>query len=86
MWKAFFTAVRRGEFKISGLSWVALIGTLIYTVSPIDLIPEIVFPVVGYIDDLGLWGVMTLLANRERQRWLAQLSAESVTVPHTKNQ
>lgn len=81
MWKAFFRAVRRGEYKISTLSWVALVGTVIYTISPIDLIPELVFPIVGYVDDLGLWGVMTLLATRERQRWLAQVSEGSVTIP-----
>lgn len=82
MWRAFFGAVRHGEFKISALSWLALAGTVIYTISPIDLIPDFI-PIVGYLDDLGLWGVMVLLATRERQRWISQLSANSVTVPRT---
>ncbi|PKQ27042.1 MAG: hypothetical protein CVT64_00915 [Actinobacteria bacterium HGW-Actinobacteria-4] len=83
MWKAFFTAVRRGEFKIAALTWVALAATVAYSLWPFDLIPDVI-PVVGLLDDLGLWGVVMVLANRERQRWIAQLSSESVTIPATK--
>ena len=36
-------------------SWKArlvLLATLLYVVSPIDLIPDFIFPVVGFVDDL----------------------------------
>lgn len=80
MWKAFFRAVRTGEHRVSGLSWFALIATVVYTISPVDLIPELVFPIIGYVDDLGLWGVMLLVAGREKQAWEAQLKHTSVSV------
>jgi uncharacterized membrane protein YkvA (DUF1232 family) len=80
MWRAFFKAVRRGEYKVSGWSWAALVGTIIYTISPVDLIPELLFPIVGYIDDLGLWGVMSLLAARERHQWQASMKDGAIDV------
>ncbi|GAB2767084.1 hypothetical protein GCM10027275_06610 [Rhabdobacter roseus] len=47
-------AYASGEYR--GLPWkslVSIIATLIYFVSPIDLIPDIL-PVVGFTDDLAL--------------------------------
>lgn len=80
MWGKFFKAVFKGQWKISPLSWLAVAGTIIYIVSPIDAIPEIVVPFVGYIDDLGLWGVMTVLAAREKSHWEASLRDGSIEV------
>jgi uncharacterized membrane protein YkvA (DUF1232 family) len=79
MWRAFFRAVRRGEHRVASLTWIALAGTILYTVWPIDLIPDVV-PIVGLLDDLGLWGVMVMLATRERQRWVAQLKDSAVNI------
>lgn len=73
MWTRFAKAVLSGRWKISPLSWLAVVGTIVYIVSPIDAIPELVVPFVGYIDDLGLWGVMTVLAAREKSRWETSL-------------
>ena len=64
MWGKFFKAFVNGEWRLSPLSWLAAIGTVIYVLSPIDLVPEAFIPVVGYIDDLGLWGIMSILAAR----------------------
>jgi RING finger protein 170 len=33
-----------------------ILGTLLYVVSPFDLIPEAVFGVLGLVDDLGILG------------------------------
>lgn len=43
--------------------WWAILGTLVYFVSPIDLLPD-VFPVVGQIDDVFL---ITLLLSEVSQ-------------------
>jgi uncharacterized membrane protein YkvA (DUF1232 family) len=68
MWGRFLKAVLKGEWKVSPLSWLAVVGTVVYVVSPIDFIPDVI-PFVGVIDDVGLWGVMSILAAREKSRW-----------------
>jgi uncharacterized membrane protein YkvA (DUF1232 family) len=80
MWIRFFKAILKGEWKLSPMSWLAAIGMLIYVVSPIDLIPELVLPFVGYIDDLGVWGIFTVLVAREKNEWEASLREGSIEI------
>ncbi len=80
MWWKFLKAIVKGEWKLSPLSWFAAIGTLVYVVSPIDVIPELFLPFIGYIDDLGLWGVMSILAAREKARWEATRNASAIDI------
>lgn len=80
-WARFARAVARGDWRLSPLTWAATVVTVIYTVSPIDAVPELFLPVVGYIDDLGLWGVLLLLARRERSRWERDGGRLSLDVP-----
>ncbi|PKQ16322.1 MAG: hypothetical protein CVT68_08835 [Actinobacteria bacterium HGW-Actinobacteria-8] len=80
MWGKFVRAILKGEWKLSPMSWVAAIGTLIYVVSPIDVIPELFLPFIGYIDDLGLWGVMSILAAREKGHWEASLRDGAIEI------
>lgn len=42
-------------------SIVSLVTALLYGVSPIDLIPDIL-PLIGWVDDLSVGGVLILLA------------------------
>ena len=42
-------------------SIVSLIAALLYGVSPIDLIPDIL-PLIGWVDDVSIGGVLVLLA------------------------
>jgi len=79
MWGRFLKAVLKGEWKISPLSWLAVAGTIIYVVSPIDAIPDVI-PFVGVIDDVGLWGVMSILAAREKSRWASSLREGAIAV------
>ncbi len=79
MWGRFLKAVLKGEWKISPLSWLAVVGTIIYVVSPIDFIPDVI-PFVGVIDDVGLWGVMSILAAREKLHWESSLRDGSITL------
>lgn len=78
MWWKFLRAILRGEWRLSSVSWFAAIGTIVYVVSPIDVIPEFFLPFIGYIDDLGVLGVMSLLAAREKGRWEASLGKGSI--------
>lgn len=73
-WGAFFKALRKGEHKLAPMTWVAAVGALIYTISPLDFIPEIVLGPLGLVDDVGFWGIVIALTAREKARWEAQLS------------
>jgi uncharacterized membrane protein YkvA (DUF1232 family) len=45
------------------LSIVFFIGTIIYSVSPIDLIPDLLGPI-GWVDDILLWVLMIVFDMR----------------------
>ncbi|WP_394553863.1 DUF1232 domain-containing protein [Agromyces sp. MMS24-JH15] len=75
MW-SFFRAVRRGEHRVAPTTWIAAIAAVVYTVSPVDLIPELVLGPLGIADDLGVWGILALLVAREQRRWLAGLATQ----------
>jgi uncharacterized membrane protein YkvA (DUF1232 family) len=79
MWGRFLKAVLKGEWKISPLSWLAVVGTIIYVVSPIDAIPDVI-PFFGVIDDVGLWGVMSILAAREKSHWASSLRDGAISL------
>jgi uncharacterized membrane protein YkvA (DUF1232 family) len=50
------------------LSFIFLVAALIYTVSPIDLIPDILGPI-GWMDDIGVWLVVFILDLKLLVRW-----------------
>ena len=77
-WGRFLKAVAKREWKFSGLSWAAFIGAAVYLISPIDLLSEALIPVVGYVDDIGIWGVSLLLLTREKQRWEESLKVGAI--------
>ena len=44
---------RRGEFKISTMDKVRIAGAIIYVISTIDAVPDIL-PIIGFGDDIGV--------------------------------
>ena len=44
---------RRGEFKISTMDKVKIAGEIIYVISTIDAVPDIL-PIIGFGDDIGV--------------------------------
>ena len=38
--------------------WWLVAGTLVYLVMPVDLLPDILLPGIGFIDDMALVGLM----------------------------
>lgn len=75
-WMSFIKAVLKGEHKLAPTTWFMAIFTVIYTVSPIDFFPELLLPIIGYIDDLGVWGLFIALAAREKSRWEVTVAQE----------
>lgn len=72
----FLRAVRTREHRVAATTWAAGIAAVVYTVAPIDLIPELVLGPLGLTDDLGLWGVFAVLFAREHARWRTGLAAK----------
>ena len=78
-WWNFIRAVFKGEHKLAPLTWVTAVVTVIYTLSPLDFIPELFLGPLGLADDLGLWAVLIGLAAREKSRYeVAVYGAEHV--------
>ena len=75
MW-SFLKAIKNREHRVAPTTWVAAIAALIYTVVPIDLIPELVLGPLGLVDDVGIWGIFAVLFLREQRRWQAGLESE----------
>ena len=46
-------ADRRGEFKIPAMDKVKIIGAIVYVISTIDAVPDIL-PIIGFGDDIGI--------------------------------
>jgi uncharacterized membrane protein YkvA (DUF1232 family) len=45
----------KGDFLISKSNLAIIIGAILYVVSPIDAIPDVI-PVLGWIDDMSILG------------------------------
>ncbi|MDE0571909.1 DUF1232 domain-containing protein [Demequina sp. B12] len=79
-WWKFFNAVRRGDHKVAGTTWFTGLVAVLYTLSPVDLLPELLLGPLGFVDDLGLWGVTLMLLNREKSLWEERLTAQAHVV------
>jgi uncharacterized membrane protein YkvA (DUF1232 family) len=75
MWK-FLTAIKKKEHRVAPTTWAAAIAAVVYTVAPVDLIPELVLGPLGFTDDLGVWSIFAVLFVREQRRWQSGLAAE----------
>jgi len=56
--------------KISWRSVALLVGGLLYTVSPADVVPDVV-PFLGKLDDLAVLALITRLVNRDLREYCA---------------
>jgi len=83
MWGKFAKAVLTGKHRLSPWSYIIAIGTVIYTISPIDAVPELIVGPLGFIDDLGLWGVLVAVMRWELRRFETAAAKRSVTIPGT---
>ncbi len=83
MWGKFAKAVLTGKHRLSPWSWIATVVTIVYTLSPLDAIPELLVGPVGLIDDLGLWGVLAAIFRWEFGRFEKGVGAKAVTIQGT---
>jgi uncharacterized membrane protein YkvA (DUF1232 family) len=74
MWGKFFKAVKNGEYKVSAMTWATVVGAVVYSIWPLDLIADVI-PVAGLLDDLGLWGVVVMFATREKNKFEVEYKA-----------
>ena len=58
----------KDRFKISKATLGIIVGTLIYVISPIDLVPDII-PVLGLLDDAAIIGVAVKALHDEIKRY-----------------
>ncbi len=83
MWGKFAKAVLTGKHHLSPWSYIMAIVTVIYTVWPLDAIPDWVFGPIGFIDDLGMWGVLVAILRWELGRFERGVTAKAVSIPGT---
>jgi uncharacterized membrane protein YkvA (DUF1232 family) len=81
MWWRFLRAVKQRRHRVAATTWVAAIAAVVYQVAPIDLIPELALGPLGFVDDIGLWGIFAILFAREQHRWQNGLQAKSPGSP-----
>ena len=67
-------AIRHPKYR-----WLVMLGTVIYLISPIDLLPDI-FPILGQVDDVMLAG---LLFTELSQMMIAKIQARQENNPNT---
>ncbi|SEJ62973.1 YkvA family protein [Demequina mangrovi] len=71
MWWSFLNAVRTGEHRLAPTTWFVGLAAVLYSLWPLDFIPDLLLPF-GIVDDLGLWMVAFTLLGRERHRFEAR--------------
>jgi uncharacterized membrane protein YkvA (DUF1232 family) len=76
MWWTFLKAVKDRQHRVAPTTWVAAIAAVVYSFAPIDLIPELLLGPLGFVDDIGVWGIFAVLFAREQRWWLDGLSAK----------
>ncbi|WP_206535695.1 YkvA family protein [Microbacterium sp. 4R-513] len=75
MWWRFVKAVKSREHRVAATTWIAAAAAVVYTLAPIDLIPELVLGPLGLTDDIGVWGILAVLVAREHRRWQSSVRA-----------
>jgi uncharacterized membrane protein YkvA (DUF1232 family) len=76
MWWRFLKAVKDREHRVAPTTWVVAIAAVVYTIAPLDVIPELVLGPLGFADDIGVWAVFAALFVREQRRWQTGLGEE----------
>jgi uncharacterized membrane protein YkvA (DUF1232 family) len=72
----FLKAVKERQHRVAPTTWVAATAAVVYTLAPVDLIPELVLGPLGFVDDIGLWGILAALVAREQHRWQSSLKSK----------
>lgn len=60
-WRSLMALIKDKGYKIPLIRKVLYIISLIYVISPIDFIPELLVPPLGFIDDIGAFAFFLML-------------------------
>ena len=71
------SAIRHPKYR-----WLVMLGTVIYLISPIDLLPDI-FPILGQVDDVMLAG---LLFTELSQMMISKIQARKENNPNASSE
>lgn len=63
-----------GRYKMDVWNLSVIVGTIIYVISPVDAIPDII-PVLGWVDDVTIVGYAVNRLAEEMKKYKAQLAA-----------
>lgn len=78
----------RNTIRNSKYRWVIIVGTLLYLLSPIDILPDVV-PLLGQIDDTVILGLLVaeisgaLMERIKAQKSSTQTVSETTAAPDT---
>jgi uncharacterized membrane protein YkvA (DUF1232 family) len=72
-----FTDWYRTLIRNSKYRWLIIAGTLLYLVSPIDLLPDVI-PIIGQVDDVL---ILTLLVSEVSQVLMERIKAAKAKTP-----
>lgn len=76
-----FSSWRKGTYKANTLDMLLPVVGIIYIISPIDLIPGLVFPVVGALDDLAVLSLVIPKLMKEVDKFLLWESQKKYATP-----
>ncbi|MBI1289670.1 DUF1232 domain-containing protein [bacterium] len=70
--RALMAMIRDPEYRFPLRVKVAVVLSIVYLVTPIDVIPEAIFLFFGLADDLALLGATAYMVNTEVQAYIAR--------------
>ncbi len=59
----------------------AIVAGMLYIISPVDAIPELVVPMIGWLDDVGVLGLTLTWLMRELDRYAVAVNSATIDTP-----
>lgn len=69
--------VKAGKHKLSAFTYVSAFLCLLYTFSPIDILPDFI-PVLGWVDDGAVWILLFRQFKKELNKYNESLAKDAV--------
>lgn len=66
-----------GRYKMNKWNMSVVVGTILYVVSPLDAVPD-VLPVLGWLDDVTIVGYAISKLSDEMKRYLTEINQQAV--------
>lgn len=66
-----------GRYKMDKWNMSVVVGTILYVVSPVDAVPDLI-PVLGWLDDVTIVGYAITKLSDEMRRYLTETNKKTV--------